>query len=75
MNYDEIMAYVTSGDLVMLEATYLTGAYSFQDAKKEGRANLRSRKEFDSLLDIQLARTASPPVTPLPIIDGLAGAT
>ena len=25
----------------------------------EGRANLRSRKEFDSLLDIQLARTAS----------------
>jgi hypothetical protein len=69
LNYTEIMAYVTSGDLVMLEATYLTGAYSFKDAKTEGRANLRSRKEFDSLLDIQLARTAAPPVTPLPIIN------
>ena len=41
---------------------------SFTDAKTEGRANLRSRKEFDSLLDVQLARAASPPVTPLPII-------
>jgi hypothetical protein len=70
LNYNEIMAYVTSGDLVLLEATYLTGAYSFSDAKKEGRANLRSRDEFDSLLDIQLARTADPPVTPLPIING-----
>jgi hypothetical protein len=69
LNYSEIMAYVTSGDLVMLEATFLTGANSFKDAKKEGRANLRSRKEFDSLLDIQLARTATPPVTPLPIIN------
>jgi hypothetical protein len=69
LNYSEIMAYVMSGDLVMLEATYLTGAYSFKDTVKEGRANLRSRKEFDSLLDIQLARTANPPVTPLPIIN------
>jgi hypothetical protein len=66
MNYAEIMAYVTSGDLVMLEATYLTGAYGFADAKSEGRANLRSQKEFDSLLDIQLARDLD--VTPLPII-------
>jgi hypothetical protein len=69
LNYNEIMAYVTSGDLVLLEATYLTAANSFKDAKKEGRANLRSWDEFDSLLDIQLARTAVPPVTPLPIIN------
>jgi hypothetical protein len=69
LNLDEILAYVRSGDLVMLEATFLTGAYSFKEAIKEGRANLRSRKEFDSLLDIQLARTATPPVTPLPIIN------
>lgn len=67
MSYAEIMAYVTSGDLVMLEATYLTGAYSFKDAKTEGRANLRSRTEFDSLLDIQCARALS--VTPLPMIN------
>lgn len=68
LHYDEIMDYVTSGDLVLLEATYLTGAYSFAEAVKEGRANMRSKREFDSLLDIQLARAASPPVTPLPII-------
>jgi hypothetical protein len=66
MNYAEIMGYVASGDLVMLEATYLTGAYSFKDAKTEGKANLRSQKEFDSLLDIQRARDLD--VTPLPII-------
>jgi hypothetical protein len=69
LNYAEVMAYVTSGHLVMLEATYLTAAKSFADAQEQGRANLRSRKEFDSLLDIQVARTASPPVTPLPIVN------
>jgi hypothetical protein len=67
-HYDEIMEYVTSGDLVLLEATYLTSASSFAEAVEEGRANLRSRREFDSLLDIRLARSAAPPVTPLPII-------
>lgn len=67
MSYAEVMAYVTSGDLVMLEATYLTGAYGFKDAQTEGRANLRSQKEFDSLLDIQHARSLN--VTPLPIIN------
>jgi hypothetical protein len=69
LHYDEIMEYVTSGDLVMLEATYLTSASSFSEAVDEGRANLRSRRELDSLLDIRLARSATPPVTPLPIIN------
>jgi len=69
LHYDEIMQYVASGDLVMLEATYLTSASSFAQAVEEGRANMRSRREFDSLLDIRLARSASPPVTPLPIIN------
>jgi hypothetical protein len=69
LHYDEIMEYVTSGDLVMLEATYLTSASSFADAVAEGRADMRSRREFDSLLDIRLARSATPPVTPLPIIN------
>lgn len=69
LNYAEVMTYVTSGHLVMLEATYLTAAMKFSDAQEQGRANLRSRKEFDSLLDIQVARTASPPVTPLPIVN------
>jgi hypothetical protein len=69
LHYNEIMDYVTSGDLVMLEATYLTSASSFAQAMEEGRANMRSRREFDSLLDIRLARSAAPPVTPLPIIN------
>ncbi len=69
LQYDEVMGYVISGDLVMLEATYLTGATSFAEAIEEGRANLRSRDEFDSLVDVRLARTASPPVTPLPILN------
>jgi transglutaminase-like putative cysteine protease len=69
LNYAEVMAYVTAGYLVMLEATYLTAAKKFSEAQEQGRANLRNRKEFDSLLDIQVARTVSPPVTPLPIIN------
>lgn len=69
LNYDEVMAYVTSGHLVMLEATYLTAAKKFSEARRQGRLNMRSREEFDSLLDVQVARTASPPVTPLPIIN------
>jgi hypothetical protein len=68
LHYDEIMEYIVAGDLVMLEATYLTGAWSFADAVKEGRANMRSRRELDSMLDVRLARSAVPPVTPLPII-------
>ncbi|SDP31102.1 hypothetical protein [Afipia sp. GAS231] len=69
LNYAEVMHYVTTNHLVMLEATYLTAAKSFADAQTEGRANLRSRAEFDSMLDIQAARTADPAVTPLPIIN------
>lgn len=69
-SYDEIASYVTTGDLIMIEATFLTSASSFAEAIEEGRANLSSRDEFDCLLDIRLARTAAPPVTPLPIING-----
>ncbi|HEX6313463.1 MAG TPA: hypothetical protein VFZ73_01330, partial [Gemmatimonadaceae bacterium] len=69
LQYEEIMTHIASGDLVMLEATYLTSASSFADAVEEGRANMRSKRQFDSLLDIRSARTATPPVTPLPIID------
>lgn len=68
LHYDEIMEYIVAGDLVMLEATYLTGAWSFADAITEGRANMRSRRELDCMLDVRVARCAAPPVTPLPII-------
>ena len=69
LHYDEIMQFVTAGDLVLLEATYLTGAYSFAGAVEEGRVKIEMRGEFDSLIDIKLARNATPPVTPLPIIN------
>ena len=69
LQYEEIMTHIASGDLVMLEATYLTSASSFAEAVEEGRANMRSKRQFDSLLDIRSARSAAPPVTPLPIID------
>jgi hypothetical protein len=68
LSYDEIVGFVTAGDLVLLEATMLTSASSFSDAVEEGRANMRSRREFDSLLEILLARSARPSVTPLPIV-------
>ena len=49
-----------SGHLVMLEATYLTAAKKFSEARHQGRLNMRSRKEFDSLLDIQVRAHGKP---------------
>ena len=69
--FDEIRHYLRTDKLLFLEATGLCFEYSFADALEEGASNL-SRADFDSLLDIRLARTAEPPVTPLPII-GLTG--
>ena len=36
LNLAEVKAYVTSGDLVMLEATFLTGANEFQRCQDGG---------------------------------------
>lgn len=69
--FDEIRHYLRTDKLLFLEATGLCFEYSFADALEEGASNL-SRADFDSLLDIRLARSAEPPVTPLPII-GLTG--
>jgi hypothetical protein len=66
--YSEIRSYLVGERLRFLEATGLCFSYSFADALDEGAANLRSRDDFDSLLDIALARRAEPPVTPLPMI-------
>jgi hypothetical protein len=59
LHYDEIMDTSRPGTWSCSEATYLTSASSFSDAVDE-RANLRSRRELDSLLDIGLARSATP---------------
>ena len=44
----------------------------FAEALEEGAANLRSPSDFDSLLDVRLARSARPAVTPLPILSVLS---
>jgi hypothetical protein len=62
---EEIRAAVTEGRLVAIEATYLTNSGSFSSACEVGESNLDSSEEFDSMLDIKLARKKD--VTPLPI--------
>jgi hypothetical protein len=56
----EIQAAVQNGELVAIEATYLTNGGSFSSACETGEGNLESEQEFDSMLDISL-------VTPLPL--------
>jgi hypothetical protein len=66
--YREILGEVRAGRLVPLETTLVTGRGSFADAIAGGVENLASRREFESMLDILLARTDSESsVTPLPI--------
>ena len=70
-HYREILDYLRLDQIRFLEATGLCLNYSYAEAVEEGRGNLRTGTDFDSLLDITLARRAKPPVTPLPMI--LAG--
>jgi hypothetical protein len=68
-HYREIVNAVQSGRLVPLETVWLTTHSGYAEALEEGYRNLGSRREFDSMLDIQLARTDElRPVTPLPIL-------
>jgi hypothetical protein len=67
-HYSEIRQYLRNDKLRFLEATGLCFNFSFAEALEEGAANLRSPADFDSLLDVRLARSATPAVTPLPII-------
>jgi hypothetical protein len=69
--YREILGEVQAGRLVPLETTLITGRGSFSEAVAEGVQNLASRYEFESMLDIQVARTnPRGSVTPLPIRRG-----
>src|SRR5258708_25419154 len=61
----EIQAAVRNRDLVAIEATYLTNGGSFASACEVGEGNLESEEEFESMLDISLARDNR--VTPLPL--------
>lgn len=66
--YREILGEVQAGRLVPLETTLVTGHGSFADAAALGVQNLANRREFESMLDLLLARTdEKSSVTPLPI--------
>jgi hypothetical protein len=68
-HYLEMMAAVQAGRLVPLETVFLTQRAGFFEALAEGHKNLGNRREFDSMLDIQLARSDERwRVTPLPIL-------
>jgi hypothetical protein len=66
--YDEIKRRVRLGHLVPIETVWLTEHSGFWDAVDGGRDNLKSKREFHSMLDIVRARQSG--VTPLPIGDG-----
>jgi hypothetical protein len=63
--YHEVLHYVQSGQLIPLETVWLTQRKSFAEALEAGYTNLRSKAQFDSLIDIRQAREHG--VTPLPI--------
>lgn len=66
--YPWLISGVRSGDIVPLETVFLTQRASFEEAVSEGHANLSRPEEFDSVLDIRLARDRN--VTPLPLPEG-----
>jgi len=61
----EILLAIRKGELVAIEATYLTNGGSFVDACEVGESNLEANDDFESMLDISLARENN--VTPLPL--------
>ncbi len=66
--FAQIVNCIQRGELVPLETVDITSRTSFEIAMQNGLENMRSKREFDSLLDVRLARLNEPPVTPLPII-------
>jgi hypothetical protein len=65
--FEEIQEHMWNDELRMLEATGICFNYSFANALVEGEKNMKDRAEFDSMIDIYVARRSTPPVTPLPI--------
>jgi hypothetical protein len=67
-NYAEVVQLARNGDIVPIETVWLTQHKGFWDAVDEGMADLRSKREFGSMIDIQGARSYKTPITPLPIL-------
>lgn len=68
-NYTEVVQLARNGSIVPIETVWLTQHRGFWEAVDEGMSDLRSKREFSSLIDIQGARSHNPPITPLPIIE------
>jgi hypothetical protein len=65
-NYDEIQGLIRAGVLVPLETVWLTQNRGFWEAIEQGNNNLHDRTQFESMMDLWLARDHG--VTPLPIL-------
>ena len=66
-SYREVLSRVHRRQLVPIETVALTSRGSFREATELGLENLRSSRDFHSMVDVHLARTAAVPVTPLPL--------
>jgi len=68
-DYAEVVQLTRRGDVVPIETVDLTQHVGFWEAVDDGMDNLRSRREFSSMIDVQYARTnKTKPVTPLPLL-------
>ena len=68
-HFREIMGEIQAGRLVPLETVSLTARAAYGDALVDGYKNMGNKREFDSMLDITLARQDEQwRVTPLPIL-------
>jgi hypothetical protein len=68
-DYAEVVGLTRSGDVVPIETVDLTQHIGFWEAVDDGMDNLRSKREFSSMIDVQYARTnKTKPVTPLPLL-------
>ncbi|HET7872368.1 MAG TPA: CHAT domain-containing protein [Terriglobales bacterium] len=65
-DHAEVVQLVRSGDVIPLETVWLTEHKGFWEAVDAGMDNLRSKREFACMIDVQGARDKN--VTPLPIL-------
>ena len=70
--YTLLRQQVEEGHLVPLESVWLTTRSGFGEAQDDGWDNLSDPSEFHSMIDLRSARTATQPVTPLPLSSVLA---
>jgi hypothetical protein len=68
VRWQSIVDAVAAGYLVAIEATGLTNGCNFSDACATGAENLSDPRQFDSMMDVTLAREYD--VTPLPLTNG-----